>query len=140
MSTPTEDPVIHHKTAEQKVTPWEVEGAVIDGQAVVIDYDKLIDQFGTNKITEATLEQFEKVTGHRPHHLMRRGMFFSERDLDTILTRYEYGLPFFLYTGRGPSSDSMHLGHMIPFMFTKWLQDVLMCLLLLNLQMMRSFV
>ncbi|VVT45908.1 uncharacterized protein SAPINGB_P000951 [Magnusiomyces paraingens] len=124
MSTPTEDPVIHHKTAEQKVTPWEVEGAVIDGQAVVIDYDKLIDQFGTNKITEATLERFEKVTGHRPHHLMRRGMFFSERDLDTILTRYEYGLPFFLYTGRGPSSDSMHLGHMIPFMFTKWLQDV----------------
>jgi len=29
-----------------------------------------------------------------------------------------------LYTGRGPSSESMHLGHMIPFLFTKWLQDV----------------
>ena len=26
--------------------------------------------------------------------------------------------------GRGPSSDAMHLGHLIPFMFTKWLQDV----------------
>lgn len=30
---------------------------------------------------------------------------------------------FYLYTGRGPSSDSMHLGHLIPFIFTKWLQD-----------------
>lgn len=109
---------------DQKVTPWEVEGAVVDGEAVAIDYDKLIEQFGTNKITEATLERFEKVTGHRPHHLMRRGMFFSERDFHTILDKYEHGQPFFLYTGRGPSSDSMHLGHMIPFTFTKWLQDV----------------
>merc|ERR1719187_3243926 len=31
----------------------------------------------------------------------------------------------FLYTGRGPSSEAMHLGHLIPFLFTKWLQDVL---------------
>jgi hypothetical protein len=41
-----------------------------------------------------------------------------------ILDRYEAGKPFYLYTGRGPSSDSMHLGHMIPFVFTQWLQDV----------------
>ncbi|KAH9161538.1 tryptophanyl-tRNA synthetase, partial [Lactarius sanguifluus] len=59
-----------------------------------------------------------------PHILLRRGMFFSHRDFNIILDRYEKGKPFFLYTGRGPSSDSMHLGHMIPFVFTKWLQDV----------------
>ena len=41
------------------------------------------------------------------------------REFDKILDRYEQGKPFYLYTGRGPSSDSMHLGHMIPFMFTK---------------------
>lgn len=29
-----------------------------------------------------------------------------------------------MYTGRGPSSDALHLGHTIPFSFTKWLQDV----------------
>mmetsp|Transcript_10808 Transcript_10808/g.17004 ORF Transcript_10808/g.17004 Transcript_10808/m.17004 type:complete len:332 (+) Transcript_10808:1-996(+) len=29
----------------------------------------------------------------------------------------------YLYPGRGPSSSSMHLGHLIPFLFTKWLQD-----------------
>lgn len=40
-------------------------------------------------------------------------------ELDKILDRYEQGKSFFLYTGRGPSSDSMHLGHMIPFVFTK---------------------
>jgi len=41
-------------------------------------------------------------------------------EFNTILDRYEQGKPFFLYTGRGPSSDSMHLGHLIPFMFTKF--------------------
>ncbi|ODV88158.1 hypothetical protein CANARDRAFT_174007 [[Candida] arabinofermentans NRRL YB-2248] len=109
---------------EQKVTPWEVEGAVVDGEAVGIDYDKLITQFGTKKISEETLKRFEEVTGHKPHHFMRKGMFFSERDFNKILDMYEHGEQFFLYTGRGPSSDSMHLGHMVPFLFTKWLQDV----------------
>lgn len=110
--------------AEQKITPWEVEGAVVDGQSVGIDYDKLITQFGTKRIGEETLTRFKEVTGHDPHHFMRKGMFFSERDFNRILDMYEHGEPFFLYTGRGPSSDSMHLGHMIPFLFTKWLQDV----------------
>lgn len=55
---------------------------------------------------------------------MRRGIVFSHRELETILDRYEKGEPFFLYTGRGPSSDSMHIGHTIPFSFTKWLSDV----------------
>jgi tryptophanyl-tRNA synthetase len=37
-----------------------------------------------------------------------------------ILDRYSKHEPFFLYTGRGPSSDSMHIGHVIPFTFTKY--------------------
>ena len=127
---------------EQIVTPWDVQGSVsTDGQQLAIDYDKLIDQFGTRRVDAALLERFERLTGHRPHILLRRGMFFSHRrvsscfshlawrsvngwrllnrDFNTILDRYEKGKPFFLYTGRGPSSDSMHLGHMIPFVFTK---------------------
>lgn len=35
----------------------------------------------------------------------------------------EKGEPFYIYTGRGPSSESLHLGHMVPFLFTKWLQE-----------------
>ncbi|KAF8579477.1 tryptophanyl-tRNA synthetase, partial [Ramaria rubella] len=110
---------------EQVVTPWDVQGQVgEDGQQLAINYDKLIDQFGTRRVDTALLERFEKVTGHKPHPLLRRGAFFSHRELDRILDRFEQGKPFYLYTGRGPSSDSMHLGHMIPFTFTKWLQDV----------------
>jgi tryptophanyl-tRNA synthetase len=65
----------------------------------------------------------EKLTGRPVHRFLRRGLFFSHRDLSMILDLYEQGKPFFLYTGRGPSSDALHMGHMIPFMFTKWLQD-----------------
>ncbi|EPS98587.1 hypothetical protein FOMPIDRAFT_1148727 [Fomitopsis schrenkii] len=109
----------------QVVTPWDVEGAVMDdGKQLAIDYDKLVDQFGTRRVDAAVLERFERLTGQRPHIFLRRGMFFSHRDFDKILDRYEQGKPWFLYTGRGPSSDSMHLGHMVPFVFTKWLQDV----------------
>ncbi|TVU47772.1 hypothetical protein EJB05_07381, partial [Eragrostis curvula] len=45
------------------------------------------------------------------------------RDLNNILDLYERGEKFYLYTGRGPSSEALHLGHLIPFMFTKYLQD-----------------
>lgn len=41
------------------------------------------------------------------------------RDLDYVLDMYEKGKPFYLYTGRGPSSEAMHMGHLIPFIFTK---------------------
>ena len=41
-------------------------------------------------------------------------------EFNAILNRYEQGKPFFLYTGRGPSSDNLHLGHLIPFMFTRF--------------------
>jgi len=70
------------------------------------------------------LERFERLTGHKPHRWLRRGLFFSHRDLDKILTHYEKGETFLIYTGRGPSGDSLHVGHTIPFEFTKWLQDV----------------
>jgi len=49
--------------------------------------------------------------------------FFSHRDMHTILTLKEQGKPFYLYTGRGPSSGSLHVGHLIPFIITKWLQE-----------------
>ncbi|KAH9314887.1 hypothetical protein KI387_023514, partial [Taxus chinensis] len=44
-------------------------------------------------------------------------------EFDKILDAFERGEKFYLYTGRGPSSEALHLGHLIPFMFTKYLQD-----------------
>lgn len=128
------DPVTSQTTAtEQVIDPWNVEGAIVDGKQVAIDYDKLIEKFGTHRIDEALLARFEKVTGSRTHILLRRGAFFSHRDLTSILDKHEKGEKFYLYTGRGPSSESMHLGHMIPFVFTAWLQRVFQCPLVIQL-------
>jgi len=102
----------------QVVTPWEVEA----GEGGV-DYDKLIDRFGCDPITSHQIDRFETLTGKRAHRFLRRGVFFSHRDLDELMDAYEKGEPFYLYTGRGPSSESLHLGHLMPFFFTKWLQE-----------------
>ena len=95
------------------VTPWHVEGD--------IDYDKLIKQFGTQKISNEILTKLQKITGE-DHFMLRRGIFFSHRDLNLILNNYEKGNEFFLYTGRGPSGHT-HIGHLVPWVFAKWLQD-----------------
>jgi tryptophanyl-tRNA synthetase len=64
----------------QVVTPWDVQGSVsADGKQLAIDYDKLIEQFGTRRIDQALLDRFERLTGKKPHILLRRGMFFSHR-------------------------------------------------------------
>ena len=41
-----------------------------------------------------------------------------------MLDAYEAGKPFYLYTGRGPSAPVMHVGHLLPFIITQWLQEV----------------
>eukprot|EP00002_Diphylleia_rotans_P006370 TRINITY_DN15756_c0_g1_i1.p1 TRINITY_DN15756_c0_g1~~TRINITY_DN15756_c0_g1_i1.p1 ORF type:complete len:414 (-),score=114.24 TRINITY_DN15756_c0_g1_i1:151-1392(-) len=105
--------------ASQIVTPWEVQGDAETG----IDYEKLIRDFGSSRLDQALLDRIERVTKKPLHHFLRRGLFFSHRELHHILELYEKGKPFYLYTGRGPSSESMHFGHLIPFMFTKYLQE-----------------
>jgi len=104
---------------EDIVDPWKVESKSAKG----VDYDKLIQKFGSSKIDAAVIERFGNAIGKPVHHLLRRGKFFSHRDLHAILERVEKKEPFFLYTGRGPASG-LHVGHLIPFIFTKWLQDV----------------
>lgn len=95
------------------VTPWIVEGEV--------DYNKLVEKFGTNVIDDKLMDRFIRAAGE-DHYLLRRRIFFSHRDLDKVLDDWEDDRGFFLYTGRGPSGP-MHIGHIIPFYFTKWLQD-----------------
>ncbi|KAK9745119.1 tRNA synthetases class I (W and Y) [Popillia japonica] len=105
---------------EDIVDPWNVVGKSEGG----VDYDKLIKRFGSSKIDQTLIDRFEKVTGQTSHHFLRRGIFFSHRDMHSILKLYEEKKPFYLYTGRGPSSSSMHVGHLVPFIFCKWLQDI----------------
>jgi tryptophanyl-tRNA synthetase len=111
--------------AQQDVNPWNVTGEVgEDGKVKAINYNKLVDQFGTKVIDDGLLARFGRVTGHKLHRYLRRGIVFSHRDLKLILDKHEKKQPFFIYTGRGPSSDIMHLGHMVPFQLAKWLSDV----------------
>ena len=112
---------------EQIVDPWTVES---EG---AIDYDKLISTFGSQRIEKETLDRMEKLTGKKVHRFLRRGIFFSHRDLNQLLDLYEAGTKFYLYTGRGPSNESLHFGHLIPFLFTKWLQDTFDCPLFIQL-------
>jgi tryptophanyl-tRNA synthetase len=95
------------------VTPWDVSGEV--------DYDRLVKQFGVEKITGGLLKRIEKHAGEA-HFMLRRNVFFAHRDLNWLLDEYEKGNKFFLYTGCGPSGP-IHLGHLSTWIFTKWLQD-----------------
>ncbi len=98
-----------------EVTPYEVKGKV--------DYGKLIKEFGVSRLDDKLLERIEKHTGDL-HLFLRRRVFFAHRDLSWILDEYEKGNKFFLYTGRASTKGSkIHLGHLMPWIMCKWLQD-----------------
>jgi len=101
--------------ADFTVTPWVVKGDV--------DYDKLITQFGVQRIDDAVLKRVKKLTGEI-HPYLRRNIFFSHMYFDKILDAVEKKQKVYLYTGRAPSGP-VHLGHIVPWLFTKWLQDKL---------------
>lgn len=105
--------MVNEKKNEMVVTPWEVKGEV--------DYERLISEFGTQPLTEELLQRMTKYTGEL-HLQLRRKLFFSHRDLNVVLDLYEKGIKFVLYTGRGPSGP-VHIGHLVPWIFTKHLQD-----------------
>jgi tryptophanyl-tRNA synthetase len=107
------------------VSPWKVEGKV--------DYKKLVEQFGTELINDKIIQKFEKITNQKIHPWIKRGLFFSHRGLDTFLDAYEKCEMVFLYTGRGPSTEAMHIGHLVPFLFTKWLQETFDCPLVIQI-------
>src|SRR5207245_9784127 len=98
---------------EFTVTPWNVEGAV--------DYDELVQKFGTEKISPELQTRIEKITGE-VHPMLKLGYFFSHRDVDKILSEYEKGNKFYLYTGRGPYGQ-LHIGHLLPLIFITYLQE-----------------
>ncbi len=108
-------------TMTQKVTPWDVEGKV--------DYDKLIKEFGVKYISDenkAYLKELAKKKGIEEHIFLKRNLFFAQMDLNEAIEDHKAGKHIFLYTGRAPGG-SMHIGHLVPFLFTKYLQDLFDC-------------
>ena len=98
---------------EMVVTPWDVSGQ--------IDYDKLIEQFGVSPMTKEIEDKIAEHAGFK-HLQLRRGIYLSHRDTDWWIKEYEKGNKVGLYTGRGPSGH-VHLGHLLPWFFCKYLQD-----------------
>ncbi len=103
-------------TDDLTITPWNVSGTIDER-----DYDRIANEFGAKIIDSNMLGRIKEITGEL-HPFLLNGIFYAHRDLDLILEGYNKGERFYLYTGRGPSGE-MHLGHILPFMFTKWLQD-----------------
>jgi tryptophanyl-tRNA synthetase len=99
---------------EDIITPWNVQGVNNDG----IDYEKLIDKLGATRLSDEIIAKLEKVVGKPAHYLIKRGIFVSHRDLDRILDLHAANKPFYINTGISPS-ESMHLGHFLPFIITK---------------------
>ncbi len=106
---------------KKNVTPWDVKGKV--------DYDKLIKDFGVqylNNEHKKFLEDLSKKKGLKLHLFLRRELFFAHMDFDKIVKAVKNNQSIFLYTGRAPAGN-MHIGHLIPFLFTKYLQEIFNC-------------
>lgn len=58
-------------------------------------------------------------------HFLGRRIIDLHQDLPRLLLAIKQGHPIYIYTGRGPSSPRLHLGHLIPFLFTKTIADSL---------------
>ncbi|MEK6928721.1 MAG: tryptophan--tRNA ligase [Nanoarchaeota archaeon] len=96
------------------VTPWEVSGEV--------NYTKLVKEFGTSLITEKIYSDL----GNNIPPLIKRHIYFSHRDLDIWIDAWKKKKKISIVTGRGPS-EKMHLGHLVPFLAAKTLQDKFGC-------------
>ena len=109
------------KPTEQIVTPWK---ATSNKQ---FDYDKLITQFKLKPIDQSIIDRIEKLSDKPVNHLLLRNIFYAHTDFDKILDAKAAGKDVYIYTGRGPSADSIHLGHFIPLTFAVYLQQLLNC-------------
>ena len=95
------------------LTPWESRGR--------IDYNRLVEMFGLRPMDDTMKRGLREAAG-QDHYMVRRGVFFAHRDLDAILESHRSGDGFFVYTGRGPSGQT-HIGHLVPWVFARWLQE-----------------
>lgn len=114
------------------ITPWRVGSS---SSTSAFDYSRVVEQFKSQQIGDdadsrlALLERIAGTTGSSSSshsflaHFIRRGIVFSHRDFDAFLADYAKGRPCYLYTGRGPSATSMHIGHLLPFYLCSSLQE-----------------
>lgn len=98
---------------EQIVSPWEVSDE--------IDYSKIVKEFGVELINQEVMSKLKDAPA-----VLRRGLYFSHRDLPLFIADAEKGKKVSTVSGRGPS-EKMHIGHLIPFIVVKYIQDKYGC-------------
>ena len=91
------------------------------------NYEQLTQQFGLNVIGQDLISRLEQVTGQSAHYFLSRQIFFAHQDFDKIIEAVAAGKEVYIYTGRGPSAEALHLGHLIPMMLSVWLQKIFNC-------------
>jgi tryptophanyl-tRNA synthetase len=96
------------------VTPYEVSGKVDD--------DQLRQRFGAEALGPELVERLGRLANAPLPPLLKRGIYYSHRDLGRVLDGFERGQPFFLYSGRGPSGP-LHTAHLMQFEICQWLQE-----------------
>lgn len=109
------------------VTPWKV---VMNDN---FSYQELLDQFGLKHIDEDIINRLKKISDEPINHLLLREIFYAHQDFDIILSHVEKGGSIYIYTGRGPSSEALHLGHTLPLIFTAYLQKVFNCMVVIQM-------
>jgi tryptophanyl-tRNA synthetase len=139
------------------VTAFEVSGNIDYSKLIDKFGSKPLTPYLLKRLENVTVK---RGTVDKLHRFLRREIFFSHRDIEKICELLEewYGVspppedadnetvataatyiepttqcPFYLYTGRGPSSSAMHLGHLVPFLFTAWLQKAFRCPLVIQM-------
>jgi len=103
---------------EDVINPYEV------ASKGSIQYDVFREKWGLKNIDQNIIQRIEKISGKKVHPWIARQIFYCHIDFEKFLDEYEKGTPCYMYTGRGPSSESMHLGHMLPFLMTLYLQQI----------------
>ena len=90
------------------INPWA---------SVSLDYKKLVDEFGINKISD--------IVGDikNPHKLMKRGVIFGHRDFNEINNIINQNKDFAVVSGMMPSGQ-MHIGHKMVVDQLKWYYDL----------------
>lgn len=141
------------------VTAFEVSGSIDYSKLIEKFGSRPLTPYLLRRLENVTVK---RGTVPKLHRFLRREIFFSHRDIEKICELLEnwYGVdpppkhdngmsdnaseqqllmqpttpcPIYLYTGRGPSSAAMHLGHLVPFLFTAWLQKAFQCPLVVQM-------
>ena len=124
-------------SSSPSITPWSVSSS---DNSASFDYSRVVEQFKSQQIlpenrqtlldsissAASAQQQHQNLNQHQHDYFLqrciKRGIAFSHRDFDLFLNDFQKGRSSFLYTGRGPSAASMHIGHLLPFLLCSSLQ------------------